>query len=91
MSGALLLGIVTAVALVDFLVGFVLWRKGTAAPMVGAPPEPLPEGAAAPPNYRTAGIAIMLAAPVAWAVLAALCFGLFGDVGIEPVVPGGGR
>lgn len=83
MSGALLLAIVTLVTLVDFLVGLHLARRGTRT--VGAPPA---EAAAAPANARAAGRMIMLASLAAWLVVAALCFGLFGDVGIDPIVLG---
>lgn len=88
MSGALFLCIMTLVCVTDFVIGWMMWRSGSARPDVGAAPA---APAADLEGRRRAGRMIMIAAPILWLIVAAICFGVFGDVGFDPIVLGAGQ
>jgi hypothetical protein len=82
-SGALFLGIMTLISAVDFTVGWLKWRSGSARGDVGAAPA---APAADHEGRRRAGRMIMIAAPILWLIIAAICFGVFGDLGFDPIL-----
>jgi hypothetical protein len=82
MSGVLFLAIIALVCIGDFLIGLWFVR------MSARPLNELPAGvrASSPEQLARIGRLFMIAAPIFFLVMAAVCFGLFGPVGgITPI------
>lgn len=78
---AILLAVVTLVFLADIALGLVWWRY-TPPGDVGAAPAP---DAADLAQRRRIGRFLVIVSPFLWLFFAALCFGLFGDVGFGTI------
>ncbi len=87
MSGTLLLALVSGVAAMDYLIAFwFIARANRAQSEVGAAPRLDSDGEANNPEaLRRIARLLMLTAPVAWLIVAALSFGILPVDGIVPI------
>ena len=84
MNGALLLGMISLVAVVDLMIALRFSAIANRAESeMGAPPRPA--AATNPEALRRVARMLLITAPVMWLVVAALSFGLIPIDGIVPI------
>ena len=84
MSGALLLGIISLVAITDIVIALIFSAKANRAESeMGAPPRPA--GATDPEALRKVARLLLITAPIMWLVVALLSFGIVPVDGIIPI------
>jgi hypothetical protein len=82
-SGALLLGVVSIVAITDILIALGFSAKANSAQSaMGAPPRPA--SATDPEALRKVARMLLITAPIMWLVAALLSFGI---VPVDAIVP----
>ena len=84
MSGALLLGMISLVAVVDLMIALRFQAIANRADSeMGAPPRPA--SATNPEALRRVAQILLITAPIMWLVVAALSFGFIPVDGIVPI------